>query len=193
MSFFDETHIQNAVKKLIHVRILYSFFQGDTNIASINHWKDICIDDTTELKISPTGIFYLQNLICEFEYIYQMALSSLMPEIYVNELKDKWQNEKELTVFYFLKGIFLILKNNIKEYNGEKRCSFIATFCQDSIMSFPYKRMLNSFIAVMENKIQRAESLESKRLDKLLSIKNDAQELSKEVEKYFFEELEGFS
>ncbi len=187
--FYDKTHIMNAVKKLTHVRILYSFFQGDINIAAINHWKDVLVEDTTELQISPTGIFYLQNLICEFEYIYQMALSSLMPRLYVDELSETWQSEKELTVLYFLKGIFLILQKNIDDYIGETRIAFIETFCQDSEMCHPYRRMIKSFISVMENKVQRAENLESKRLEKLRSILIEAQNLKNEVDNYFSKEF----
>ena len=74
------------------------FYQGDTNISSIDNWKDVIIDEDTKLQISPTGKFYIQNLICEFEYLYQMALSSLLPQNYVKELSKCWSTEKELSL-----------------------------------------------------------------------------------------------
>lgn len=191
-NFFDKEHIKNAIKKLIHVRIIYSFSQGDVNIASLTYWKEVSVEENTEMQISPTGIFYLQNLICEFEYLYQMALSSLMPQIFTNELLKIWNTEKELTVLYFLKGILLILKENIESYNEEIKEKFILTFCQDNDVCQPFRRMLRSFIVVMEHKVQRAEKLESNRLEKLKDILNQSHELESEAENYFSQKLGGF-
>lgn len=187
--FFDKEHIKNAIKKLVHVRIIYSFSQGDLNIASINYWQDVYIDASTELQISPTGIFYLQNFINEFEYLYQMALSSLMPQVYTNALSINWQTEKELTVLCFLKGIFLILKENIESYNRDVKNKFISIFCQDNEVCKPFRRMIKSFIIVMENKVQRAENLESARLEKLQSILNQAKELETTAIAFFSQAL----
>lgn len=190
--FFDKEHIKNAVKKLTHVRIIYSFSQGDVNIASITYWKDVSIEENTELQISPTGIFYLQNFICEFEYLYQMALSSLMPQAFVSDLSKNWQTEKELTVLCFLKGILLILKENIENYDKKVRDKFISIFCQDNDICQPYRRMVRSFIIVMENKVQRAENLESNRLSKLRDILNQAQELEDKARTFFSQTLGDF-
>lgn len=187
--FFDKQHINNALKKLIHVRIIDSLTQGDSNISSISYWADVNIENNTELKISPTGVFYLQKLICEFEYLYQMALSSIMPQQYTSELSPKWNTEKELTVLYFLNGIYIILKKNIKSYDDDTLEKFIRLFCQDNMICQPYRRMLKSFINVMENKIQRSENQDIKNIEKLSNILHKAQELKQNAESYFSNNL----
>ena len=110
----------------------YSFLDGDTVASKRNH-EEVTIDGNVRLKLSQTGKFYLSNVIFEFEYLYRMALSSLMPNEYVKGLKQSYMFEKEQTVFYFMKGIFEILKINVNEYkeNG-KLGEFIRLFCQDS-------------------------------------------------------------
>ena len=187
--FFDKKHIINALKKLIHVRIIYSLTQGDSNISSIRYWGDVPIEKSTELEISPTGVFYLQKLICEFEYLYQMALSSIMPQQYTSELSNKWNSDKELTVLYFLTGIFIILQKNIKSYDEDTLEKFINIFCQDNAICQPYRRMLKSFINVMENKIQRAENKDIDNIDRLLDILHKAQELKQNAESFFSHNL----
>ena len=187
--FFDKKHINNALKKLIHVRIIYSLTQGDSNISSIRYWGDVHIENNTELEISPTGIFYLQKLICEFEYLYQMALSSIMPQQYTSILENKWYSEKELTVLCFLKGIYIILRKNLKSYDEDTLEKFKRLFCQDNTICQPYRRMLKSFISVMENKVQRAENQESNNIEKLISILHEAQTLKQKAEDYFSHSL----
>ena len=103
--FFSEKHILNATKKLVHIRFLYSYVQGENIIATIPDWQDVIVDDRTQLQLSPVGKFYLEKLICEFEYIYQMALSSPMCQAYVEELSSCWKTEKEKTVLYFIKSM----------------------------------------------------------------------------------------
>lgn len=189
--FFDKESILKAVKALVFVRIIYSFHEGDDNVASKHNLEDVVINDNTPLYLSPTGKFYLENLICEFEYIYQMSLSSLMPEPFVEELNACWRNEKELTVLRFLSGVFNIIMHNIESYkDNNKLDDFISIFCmKDEISCKPYRRMLNSYIIAMHNKVQRAEKYESRNLNKLKNILEEAQILKSKVESYFMEKL----
>ncbi len=188
--FYKKEYIKKAVQELTFVRILYSFFEGDENIASKQHYEDVVIDKNTPLGLSQTGKFYIEKFICEFEYIYQMSLSSLMPSDYVNELKDCWQTEKELTVLRFLTGVFNILKDNFESFNEETLEDYINTFCLDDANSCkPYRRMLDSYIIVLNKKIQRATIMETKSLNKLKNILLEAEELQKSVIDYFNEKL----
>lgn len=186
-SFFDEEYICIATKKLIFVRFLYSYIHGDNMIASIQNWEDVIITPTTTLELSPVGQFYLEKLICEFEYQYQMALSSLMCNDYVDELKSSWKTEKERTVLYFLKSIFEIIKVNISEYNSDEIVPFKKLFyyIDDNQGSRPFRRMLDRFISVMYNKVQRAEKNDSNSITKLNNILNEAVSLKTDVTNYF--------
>lgn len=188
--FFDKESILKAVKALVFVRIIYSFHEGDDNVASKHNLEEVVITENTPLYLSPTGKFYLENLICEFEYIYQMSLSSLMPEPYVEELKSRWKNEKELTVLRFLTGVFYIIQDNLDSYDEDTLNAFISAFCmEDEISCRPYRRMLNSFITAMNNKVQRAEKFESRSLCKLQEILEQAKKLQIDAETYFKEKL----
>ena len=131
----------------------------------------------------------IQKLICEFEYLYQMALSSIMPQQYTSILENKWYSEKELTVLCFLKGIYIILRKNLKSYDEDTLEKFKRLFCQDNTICQPYRRMLKSFISVMENKVQRAENQESNNIEKLISILHEAQTLKQKAEDYFSHSL----
>lgn len=186
-NFFDEEYIYKATKKLIYVRFLYSYIHGDNIISSIQNWEEVSIDSTTKLKLSPIGRFYLEKLICEFEYQYQMALSTLMCDTYVNILKPCWKTEKELTVFYFLKSMFEIIKVNINTYNSDEILPFKKLFyyIDDSQGSRPFRRMLDRFISVMSNKAQRAERNDTNSISKLNEILDEANLLRTEVTNYF--------
>lgn len=184
--FFDEKHIYDATRRLIYVRFMYSYIQGDNIIATIQNWQDIKIDDSTILNLSPVGKFYLEQLIYEFEYLYQMALSSLMCEKYVNELRTIWKNEKERTVLYFLKSIYEIIKENLKSYSSAELVAFKKAFyyIDDQRGSKPFRRMLDRFISVMKNKVQRAERLDTSSITKLEDILQEALALKDEVINY---------
>ncbi len=188
--FYTLENIKKAVQELTFVRIIYSFFEGDENIASKQHYEQVFIDANTPLGLSQTGKFYIEKFICEFEYLYQMSLSSLMPSDYVNELKDCWQTEKELTVLRFLTGIFYILKNNFEGFNDDTLYHYKNIFCLDDENSCkPYRRMLESFIVVLNKKIQRATKMETKSLDKLKNILEETKELQRLAEDYFKNKL----
>lgn len=185
--FFDKENIKNAVKKLTFVHILYSYYEGDENISSKQVWNEVVINDNTVLELSTTGKFYLEKFICEFEYLYQMALSSIMPIDYVNELTSCWPYEKEKTVLRFLTGIFTILKENLESYDEETLSLFKETFCQDDddINRKPYRRMLDSFILVMKKKLNKSKSEKTTSQVKLQAILNEAIILQKESTDYF--------
>lgn len=191
--FFDEENICNATKKLVYVRLLYSYAEGDEAIAAIRHWQDVSLDDETQLMFSPAGQFYLESLICEFEYLYQMALSSPMCMDYVNELQINagWRVKKELVVLYFLKSIFEIIKINIQSYSDDNLFVFknLFYYIDDSEDSRPFRRMLSGFISVMNNKVQRAIKRETGNIDNLNNILKQAEELEVEVTNYFKEKL----
>ena len=190
IDFYDRDYIKKAVQALVFVRIIYSFHEGDDNVASKHNLEEVVINNNTPLYLSPTGKFYLEKFICEFEYIYQMSLSSFMPEPYVEELKKCWKNEKELTVLRFLTGVFYIIKDNIDSYDSEKLNKFISIFCtEDAISCKPFRRMLNTFITAMNNKVQRAEKNDSKNLSKLQQILKEAKELTEQANIYFKEKL----
>lgn len=185
--FFEESLIMKAMQKLVFVRIIYSFDEGDKNLSSMQHWKDVIIKDNTKLQLTPTGKFYLEKFICEFEYLYQMALSSLMPEDYVEELSNCWSTEKELVVLRFLIGIFYILKENLENYYKQNVLEeFKEIFCQDNKYSCkPYRRMLDTFIIVLKNKINRARKKGIPILNKLVGVLSEAEKLQEESTEYF--------
>lgn len=185
-SFFDEDHICRAIQALTFVRILYSHYEGDENIASKKEYDEVYIDDHTKFKLGPMGEFYMEKLFCEFEYIYQMALSSLMLSEYVEELKPCWKTQKEKVVLRFLEGVFLIIKDNLESYDSDTIKKFKLIFCRSNeIKCKPFRRMLDSFIEVMNNKIQRARKNETKNLDNLTDILKQANTLKKEAGEYF--------
>ncbi len=188
-SFFSDDNILRAVKKLTHIRMLYSFVEGDSAIAAIKDWRNVKIEDDTRLKLSPTGQFYFEKLICEFEYLYQMSLSSLLCTDYVEELKLCWKTEKEQCVLLFLKSIFEIIKENIAEYEGADEIDNFADLFYKNDMNCPYVRMLTSFISVMQNKVQRAEKMGTGSTEKLNDILNTAKELLENSKEYFSERL----
>ena len=189
--FFEKDYIKKAVQQLVFVRILYSFAEGDDDIASKQDWSEVNIKETTKLNLGPTGKFYIEKLICEFEYLYQMAISSVMPKEYVEKLKSCWGNEKEYTVLYFLKGMYYIISDNLSKYESEGSLSiFKQIFCQkNENNSKPYRRMLDSFISVLHYKINYAEKNEIKSLNKLKKILFEAENLQETANEFFKEML----
>ena len=186
--YFCDDFILSAVKKLVYVRLLYSFSQGDITIASLSDWRKVEIDKSTKLELSPSGRFYLEKLICEFEYLYQMSLSSLMKEEYIEELSLKWKQEKEYTVLCFLRSVFEIIQINIAEYRKKGTLEmFIGQFynIEEGANTRPYRRMIQSFISVMNNKVQRAKKKETGSLSKLNKILEEARQLEENVNNYF--------
>ena len=128
----------------------------------------------------------MEKLFCEFEYMYQMEISSLMPIEYVDELKPCWNTQKEKVVLRFLEGVFLIIKDNLESYDSNTIKKFKMIFCRSNeIKCKPFRRMLDSFIEVMNNKIQRAKKNETKNLDNLTDILKEANTLKKEAGVYF--------
>jgi hypothetical protein len=190
-NFFDPEYIKNATKKLIHVHFLYSYVQGDNLISTIENWEKVIINETTTLKLSPVGGFYLEKFICEFEYQYQMAISSFMCVKFADELGNCYKSEKEQTVLYFLKSMFEIIKDNIIEYSPDEIIPLQKLFyyIDDNLGSRPFRRMVERFIAVMKNKVQRAEQVDSNSVKKLTKILQDAETLQKEAESYFLDKL----
>ena len=198
--FFDNNYILNATKKLVYVHLIYSHEEGDDEISSKGYWKDIVIKDTTVLTLSFTGRFYLEKLIYEFEYLYQMSLSSLMCDQYVKELKTCYKTKKELVVLYFLKSMFEILKENIESYSLDALIELKRMFYDNDCTSGtkPFRRMLSSFVLVMNNKVEHFKkyvkdksdnSQYTEKYDNLLHIQKQAQELKDEVYQYILREL----
>ena len=185
--FFDVEYIKKATKKLIHIHFLYSYKDGDNGISSQSSWQDVQIVRNAKYNLSPSGRFYLEKLVYEFEYLYQMALSSLMCDSYVTEMRLCWKIEKERIVFCFLKSIFEIIKINISEYNSEKIQFFKKLFYDIDQMpgSQPFRRMVKGFISVMNNKVQRAEKKDTDSIDKLTAMLNEAKAFENEVIYYF--------
>lgn len=190
-SFFDKKYILLAVKQLTFISILKSDTEGDSIVADKNELTEVDINDKTKLSLSPKGKFYIEKFIYEFEYLYQMALSSIMPDEYTKELESCWEDEKEYTVLLFLKGIFTIIKKNINSYKQNDISLFINLFCIDDIFSCkPFRRMLHTFVSVMTKKVKRAETLYTNSLNKLLYILNEAKTLENEANNYFLLKLD---
>lgn len=188
--YFQESHIKLGVQSLTFVRILYSYREGDENIASKKNLREVEIDDHTMLRLSPMGKFYMEKFICEFEYIYQMAVSSLMLNEYVKELSSCWNTEKERVVLCFLRSIFYIIKDNFESYDSKAIEDFKLIFCRENdICCKPFRRMLYSFLNVMNHKITRAKKKETRSIEKLSDIYNEAKQLSERAENYFFEKF----
>lgn len=191
-SFFDEDYISNATKKLVHVYFIYSYEEGVNQIASKKHWSDITLNDGTELALSSVGQFYLEKIIYEFEYLYQMALSSMMSKKYVDELKTCWKVRKETVVLCFLKSIFKIIQENIQCYSVNELEHFKRLFyCIDDLEgSRPFRTMLSRFILVMNFKISYSQKRAINNLSRLEEIKRQAEELQNKVKSYFDAMLE---
>lgn len=188
--FYDSKYVKKAVQELTYVRILYSFFEGDENIASKQSCEEVVIEKNTQLCLSPTGRFYLEKFIYEFEYLYQMALSTFMPTKYVEELSNCWQSEKELTVLRFLMGLYSILNSNLERFDETQLLGFKQIFCQgEESYQKPFSNMLDSFISVLSIKIQQAEIKEIRSLEKLCNIREQANLLKEESVKYFTDKL----
>lgn len=178
--FFQKEHIKKAMQQLVFVHIVYSYDEVDDNVACKKSYEEIEVSRRTPLRISETGVFYIEKFICEFEYLYQMALSSIMPFDYVERLKSCWRSEKELTVLYFLKSIFVVIKNNIDKLNPIELITYKKTFTVNST----YLQMINSFINVLQRKIYKAEANETKSIEKLRLISSEAELLRESVEEY---------
>ena len=88
--------------------------------------------------------------------------------------------------------MFEIIKINISSYNLEELIPFkkIFYYIDDQHGSKPFRRMLDRFIIVMRNKVQRAEKMDSSSISKLNGILEDAIELEKKVKSYFVSVLE---
>ncbi len=104
-----------------------------------------------------------------------------MPKEYVEKLRDCWQNEKEITVLGFLKGIFDVIKFNMEQLNINDLKKYNKTFSVNNV----YIQMIESFINVMNKKINRAETEETKSIKKLQLILVDADELKTIAQTYF--------
>jgi len=184
--FYDSEHIKTATKQLVFIGIIYSFSENNI-VASKMNYDEVIIEDHVDLRLGPAGEFYINNMIFEFEYLYQMALSSLMSDEHVKYLSEskRYQFEKERTVLCFLKGIFEILKINVNEYdkNG-KLDNFKELFFLDSPVSRPYRNMLDAFIIVMKNKINKAEKMRTNKLNNLMGILDEAQKLKLEAREF---------
>ena len=63
LNFFEEDCIKSAVQELVYVGILYSSYEGDYDVASKKSRKEIHIDDSIHLSLSPKGSFYLEKFI----------------------------------------------------------------------------------------------------------------------------------
>jgi hypothetical protein len=171
--------------------MLYSFFEGDKVIEDKENFKEIIIEDDIPLRLTQSGIFYIEKMIYEFEYLYQMALSSLMLSEYVDELSNCYQFEKELTVLRFLESIFKMLKIDIENVDENRLRHFRDLFYHDNKNCKPYRKMLKAFVSVMNNKVQRADQKESKDLNKLRDLLKSAKELEREAVDYFLLKIGG--
>lgn len=184
--FFDKEYILIAMQELVLVHLVYSYDEGEKSISGKKSYSEVEINEKTVLHISKMGTFYIEKFVCEFEYLYQMSLTSLMPSEYVDEMKTCWASEKEQTVLYFLKGIFEIIQINLNRLNSDELNSYIQTFCIDNkLSSRTYRRMLQSYISVIEKKIYRAETRESKNTEKLNRLLSEATNFKKTVIDYF--------
>ena len=192
--FFDSNYIMSATKRLVYVYFIYSHDEGDNTIASKRCFEDIVIEDNTRLTLSSTGMFYLEKMIYEFEYIYQMSLSSLMNNQYIDDLKSVWKTKKELVVLCFLKSIFQIIKKNITGYDEQQLSQLKNLFyCIDDDRGVgPFRKMLSSFISVMNNKVRSCyRRQDTNNLHNLEQIKREAENLQKTVANYFKVTFEG--
>lgn len=185
-SIYSEDRIHMAIQELIYVRLLYSHIEGDSAIAAKESFRQVNVTDTTKLELSHSGRFYINKLIYEFEYLYQIALSAPMRIEFVNELKLTWANEKEKTVLYFLISLLDITKENIKKYDSKQLCAYKDIFyLHNSFDHHPLIKMIESFCSVMNNKVNRARKNETASLHKLIDVLDRAQELKVNALSYF--------
>jgi len=187
--FFDKEKIDDATKKLIQVGILYSPIEGEKSIRSKKKHKDIKLSDDSCIAISDMGRFYLERLICEFEYLYQMALSSLMLDKHVEILKENTY-EKEEVVYCFLDSIYHIKQINFNAYNNGDKKTYREFFLKSNDKAGRiYIRMIETFILAVEAKLKRAESIShAQRAEKLLRLSEKAQFLKERAIESFLAE-----
>ena len=157
--FFDKDLIKAATQKLIQVGILYSKVEGERCIRSKREASEVIINSDSRLSLSDMGEFYLDRLICEFEYLYQMALSSLMLTKQVEHLErhKAYLNEKEEVVCCFLESIFAILGENYESYSDNGKEVYHKEFLESKAKAGQlYIRMIETFLKAMTGKINRA-------------------------------------
>jgi len=176
--FFDKEKIRDATKKMIQVGILYSPVEGEKSIRSKKKHKEIELNDDSCITISDMGRFYLERLICEFEYLYQMALSSLMLSRHVETVRER-AYEKEEVVYYFLDSIYHIKQINFNFYNDKQKETYRKYFFRsDDKAGQIYIRMIKTFILAIDAKLKRAESISYvSRVEKLSKLSTRAKDL----------------
>ncbi|MCL2299384.1 MAG: hypothetical protein FWC27_04470 [Firmicutes bacterium] len=199
-SFFDPTFIAIATKRLIHAKMIYSFKDGEKRAEAKTEWHQVTVDDATLLS-SSNGAYYLKYLICEFEYLYQIAITAPMEKEKAAEMRDKYRKEKERVVLYFLESVYEIIKENIAFYQKKSDGSmdaFRRNFCNDGdgaeFIQRPFRRMLKSYIAVLEKKRKSTwryedEERKAERERELKHLLAQARKLRDESNAFFSETL----
>jgi hypothetical protein len=181
IDFFHPEFVKIALQKLLFAGILYSPTLGVRNIDNIGSYKAIIIENETEISLVNSTIdFYLIRLICEFEYLYSISFTSNIPRLF-----ECQYYEKEKTVLNFLKGIYEVIKVNILDY--ERRGvleNFYLTFHPpgNSQVSRPFRRMLDTYVTVLEQKIKFSSNKNitdsfvriSKLLDETIQLQSEA-------------------
>ena len=185
--FFHKDRVESAMKKLVYVGILYSREEGANAVQSKRRPDEIELKNESRLALSDMGRFYIEEMICELEYLYQMALSSLMLKEHVDYLKhnDAYLREKEETVCRFLESIYEIIDINYESYGVNVKVFGQLFLRTDGKAGYLLVRMIDTFITAMIAKISKArknfaenqDAHAEKRLKKLNLIVEKAKKL----------------
>ncbi len=204
LHFFDRKAIECAVQKLIYANIVNEENMGIRNLSSFEKWSKIDLSDEKNVQISlfkkSTSMFYLDYLVIEFEYLYNMAVSTPIfiynDDDFCNNFIKKFsmktdydsktyfiRNNKEELVYVFLKSMYNVILKNLESYENKKEI-FREVFRNGVALDYmikPYNRMLKNYISVLNGKIGYREKTQNSKKS-LFTLAKLASDLLKESE-----------
>ncbi len=177
--FYSLKDIEIAIKKLLFANVIIETKKGIRNVQFEDRYEDIELGNGDDIVFSTNGGstsgFYVRRLIIEFEYLLQVAVTTELlvenDDKYCMQIVNNIKNindiearkkaiysEKEKVVFVFIKSISLAIKENLNSYKTDDKIDdFMKLFCingNDECISLlrPWRRMMDQFIMVLNNK-----------------------------------------
>jgi len=197
--YYEKKDLEDAIKKMIFTGLLIETNIGARNLDTdyIGQWDQIKLENQTSSAIiscsyNSSAMFYLYDLLCEYEYIYQMARVSHIYKIDI-QFENIIKLEEESKVLEFLYSLYNILKLNIEHYKKENvfdqfKYKFLQDYIHDNNGLHPWKRMVNNYIKVLNHKIELTKkdgTSKEKRCHSLEILMEHANNLMKEGNDYF--------
>jgi hypothetical protein len=207
--FFEIYAIRNALKQMIFAGVITETAIGSRALKRGENWRDVILEiehpegsvECAQFSCSydSTAMFYLYELLCEYEYIYQMALAYGSCWLGTSTFERSSSLIEESIVLRFLDSFLEITEKNLQSYkeNGvfQKYMEYFTDGYKDYIDSsasnkiktgmYPWSRMTLNYIKVLKHKINLAKSEGSTRYESLVELLNQAKALLERGEKYF--------